>query len=254
VAGGARIALRSGARTASGSRGVGGSGASWRAAHGRARARHAAKERPKKLLLILDNCEHLVEAAARLVDSLLDSCPRLRILAASREALDVQGELRWPLPPLSGPDPQRPPTLEELEQSESARLFAERVRRRDPAFSLSPQNATAVAEICQRLEGIPLAIELSAARVGTLSVEQISERLEDSLKLLTRGGRMTVRRQQTLRGALDWSHDLLFETERTLFKRSRCSREDGRWKPPRRWGTASSRRGRFQTRRTRPSR
>jgi predicted ATPase/DNA-binding CsgD family transcriptional regulator len=173
----------------------------------------------RELLLILDNCEHLVEAAARLADSLLDSCPRLRILATSRETLDVPSEIVWPVPTLSIPDPQRPPAVEELEGSESARLFAERARRRDPTFSLSQHNARAVAEICQRLEGIPLAIELAAAPVRSLSVKQISERLEGSLELLTRGGRTAVRRQRTLRGALDWSHELLSEAERVLFRR-----------------------------------
>jgi predicted ATPase/DNA-binding CsgD family transcriptional regulator len=173
----------------------------------------------RKLLLVLDNCEHLLEATARLVDSLLDSCPRLRILATSREALGVEGEMRWPVPPLSVPEPQGIPSSEELEAYESARLFVERARGRDPYFSLSLQNARAVAEICKMLEGIPLAIELAAARVGTLSVKQISERLEGSLELLTRGGRTAVPRHRTLKGALDWSYDLLFESERKVFRR-----------------------------------
>jgi predicted ATPase/DNA-binding CsgD family transcriptional regulator len=173
----------------------------------------------KSLLLIVDNCEHLVEEAAHLADSLLDSCVRLQILATSREALDVPGELRWPVPPLSEPDPQRPATVGELERYESVRLFVERSEKRDPAFSLSQQNAGAVAGICRHLDGIPLAIELAAARVATLSLEEISERLEGSLELLTRGGRTAVQRQRTLRGALDWSHDLLLEVEKVLFGR-----------------------------------
>jgi predicted ATPase/DNA-binding CsgD family transcriptional regulator len=175
--------------------------------------------RDRQFLLILDNCEHLLEASARLVDKLLDSCPRVRILATSREGLGVEGEVRWPVPPLSVPEPQGTPSSEELEACESVRLFLERARGRDPFFSLSPQNAVAVAEVCRRLEGIPLAIELAAARVGTISVEQISERLEGSLELLTHGGRTAVPRQQTLRGALDWSHDLLSEPERKVFGR-----------------------------------
>jgi predicted ATPase len=146
----------------------------------------------RKLLLVLDNCEHLLEVTARLVDSLLDSCPRLRILTTSREALGVEGEMRWPVRPLSVPEPQGIPSSEELETYESARLFVEWARGRDPSFSLSLQNARAVAEICKMLEGIPLAIELAAARVGTLSVKQISGRLEGSLELLTRGGRTAV--------------------------------------------------------------
>jgi non-specific serine/threonine protein kinase len=171
------------------------------------------------MLLVLDNCEHLVGVAAGLVDVLLDSCPRLRVLATSREALGVAGESRWPVPTLSVPGPPRSPTLTELENSGSARLFAERARHRDPSFTMGSENLRAVAEICRRLDGVPLAIELAAARVGTLSLEQISQRLEDSLKLLTAGDRTAVPRQQTLRGALDWSHELLGEPERELFMR-----------------------------------
>ena len=173
----------------------------------------------KQLLLIVDNCEHLIDAAAGLVDKLLDSCPRVRILATSREALGVEGETRWLVPPLSVPEPQGTPSSEELADYESVRLFVERARGRDPAFALSPHNAVAVTEICSRLEGIPLAIELAAARVGTLSLEQIAKRLDGSLELLTHGGRTAVPRQQTLRGTLDWSHDLLSEPERVLFRR-----------------------------------
>jgi predicted ATPase len=175
--------------------------------------------RDRQLLLLLDNCEHLFGVIAHLVDVLLDSCPRLRIMATSREALGVEGEIRWAVPPLSVPDRVRMPPLEELEAYGSVRLFLERARGRDPSFSLSPQNAVAVAGVCRRLEGIPLAIELAAARVGTLSVEQISERLESTLELLTHGGRTAVPRQQTLRGALGWSHDLLSEPERKVFRR-----------------------------------
>jgi len=173
----------------------------------------------RQLLLVVDNCEHLIGAAAGLVDKLLDSCPRVRILATSREALGVEGELRWPVPPLLVPDPQGTPSSEQLAAYESVRLFVERARGRDPTFSLGPQNAVAVAEICRRLEGIPLAIELAAARVGTLSLEQMSERLGDSLELLTHGGRTAAPRQRTLKGALDWSYNLLSEPERVLFRR-----------------------------------
>ena len=176
--------------------------------------------RERQLLLVVDNCEHLIEAAAGLVDKLLDSCPRVRILATSREALGVEGEARRPVPPLSAPEPQEgTSSSEELEAYESVRLFIERARGRDPTFSLSPQNALAVAEICWRLEGIPLAIELAAARVGTLSLAQISQRLVGSLELLTRGGRTAVPRQRTLKGTLDWSHNLLSEPERSVFRR-----------------------------------
>src|SRR5918997_4920966 len=171
----------------------------------------------RQLLLVVDNCEHLIGAAARLVDKLLDSYPRLRILATSREALGVEGEVRWLVPSLSVPDIGRAPSLEELECYESVRLFVERARGREPAFSLSQHNDLAVAEICRRLEGIPLAIELAAARVGTLSLGQIAQRLTDSLTLLTGGARTAVNRQRTLKATLDWSHELLSEDEKKLF-------------------------------------
>jgi len=175
--------------------------------------------RSQESLLILDNCEHLLDACARLVDKLLDLCPRLRILATSRETLGVEGEIRWVVPPLSVPEREPTPPSEELEGYESVRLFVERARGRDPSFSLSPKNALAVAEICSRLEGIPLAIELAAARAGTLSVEQILQRLEDSLKLLRGGSRTQMAKHRTLRGALDWSFELLSEDEKELFRR-----------------------------------
>jgi len=176
--------------------------------------------RDRQLLLILDNCEHLLEAVASLVDLLLDSCPRLRILATSREALGVEGEIRWVVPSLSVPEQgRRTLSSVELEAYESVRLFVERARGRDPSLSLSPHNARAVAEICKRLEGIPLAIELAAARVGMLSVDQISQRLEDSLKLLRGGSKTQMAKQRTLRGALDWSYELLSEDEKKLFGR-----------------------------------
>jgi predicted ATPase/DNA-binding CsgD family transcriptional regulator len=173
----------------------------------------------RELLLVVDNCEHLLEATARLVDVLLDSCPRLRVLATSREGLGVEGEVRWPVPPLDVPDPQYSSTVEELERLDSARLFLSRARNRDPSFAFTPGNARAVAEVCSKLEGIPLAIELAAARVGTLSLEQILERLEGSLELLTRGGRTAAPRQRTIRETLDWSHELLYEPERKVFRR-----------------------------------
>ena len=175
--------------------------------------------RNRELLLILDNCEHLLEASAHLADKLLDSCPRLHILATSREALGVEGEISWPVPPLSVPERQRMTSSEELEAYESVRLFGERAKGRDPSFSLSPKDALAMAEICRMLEGIPLAIELAAARVSTLSVEQISERLGGSLQLLTRGGRTALPRHRTLKAALGWSYDLLSESEHKLFRK-----------------------------------
>ncbi len=172
----------------------------------------------KKVLLILDNCEHLIDAVARLTDDLLNSCPHIKMLATSRERLNVEGELNWTVPSLSVPSLQRQPTVTEVESYESVRLFVERARHRNPAFSLTPENAQAVTRICGRLEGIPLAIELAAARVG-LSVEQIATRLDDSLRLLTTGSRTASSRQRTLRGTLDWSYALLSESERKLFGR-----------------------------------
>ena len=172
----------------------------------------------KEMLLVLDNCEHLIEDAARLAEALLDSCPRLRTLATSRESLGVTGELSWIVPPLSAPGTQQSPTVEELEGYESARLFANRASNRHPGFELTSENAAAVAQVCARLDGIPLAIELAAARIGMLSAEQVSERLGHSLKLLTGGGRMPERRHQTLRATLDWSYELLSESEQVLFK------------------------------------
>jgi len=193
--------------------------------------------RDRQLLLILDNCEHLLEASARLVDKLLDSCPRVRIMATSREALGVEGEIRWVVPPLSVPELKpTTPSSEELEGYESVRLFVERARGRDSTFSLSPQDAQTVAEICLMLEGIPLAIELAVARVGILSLEQISERLTDSLKLLTGGTKTQMVKQRTLRGALDWSYELLSEEEKELFGRLSVFAGDGLWRRLRRWG------------------
>ena len=172
----------------------------------------------RELLLLLDNCEHLIEGAARVIETFLDSCEGLRVLATSREALNVAGELTWWVAPLSVPDLGSAPAVEDLVGSESVRLFVERARYRRPGFDLNRQNAQAVAEVCRRLDGMPLAIELAAARVGTLSVGQIAARLGDSLELLT-GGRTATARQRTLKGALDWSYGLLSETERVLFGR-----------------------------------
>lgn len=175
--------------------------------------------RRKVLLVVLDNCEHLVDSVSRLLDTLLDSCPRLRVLATSRETLGVEGEVVRRVSSLSVPDADRLPAAGELTRYDAVRLFLDRVRLRLPNFDLTVENGPAVVEVCRKLEGIPLAIELAAARVGTLSVEQISERLTNSLKLLTSGSRTAAARQRTLRGTLDWSYDLLAEQERILFRR-----------------------------------
>jgi predicted ATPase/DNA-binding SARP family transcriptional activator/DNA-binding CsgD family transcriptional regulator len=175
--------------------------------------------RPRKTLLVVDNCEHLVEEVARLVDALLDSCPNLRILATGRERLNTSGEVTRVVPSLTVPEARRPSTPPGLEAYESVRLFVERARQVDPSFVLSAANAEAVSQVCQQLEGIPLAIELAAARMGMLSAGQLSERLEDSLKVLTRGERTAEPRHQSLRVTLEWSHELLSEAERVLFRR-----------------------------------
>jgi predicted ATPase/DNA-binding SARP family transcriptional activator/DNA-binding CsgD family transcriptional regulator len=172
-----------------------------------------------EMLLILDNCEHLTDATARLAHALLDYCPRLRVLATSRELLGVTGEQNWLVPSLSTPGAQQSPTVDELEGYESAQLFADRASIRCPGFELTPENATAVAKVCARLEGIPLAIELAAASVGILSAEQISERLGHSLNILTGGERIADPRHRTLRATLDWSHQLLSKPEQVLFRR-----------------------------------
>ncbi len=175
--------------------------------------------RSKGLLLVLDNCEHVVDTAARLADGLLSSCAELRVLATSREALRVGGEVVWRVPSLSTPEVGDEISPEELLGYESARLFAERARARRPDFGLRRENARAVAGVCRRLDGMPLAIELAAARVGVLSADQISSRLSDSLGLLRGGSRTAPSRHQTLRGMLDWGHALLPEPEKRLFGR-----------------------------------
>ncbi len=175
--------------------------------------------RAKELLLVLDNCEHLIGACAGAVETLLRSCPRLRVLATSREALAISGEVAWPVPSLTLPDLRRLPDIEGLPRYESARLFVERAAAVRLGFALTEQNAAAVARVCYRLEGIPLAIELAAARTKALSVEEISERLEESFGLLTSGGRTVLPRQRTLRATIDWSHELLGREEQALFRR-----------------------------------
>ena len=175
--------------------------------------------RTKELLLLLDNCEHLIGACAELVEALLRSCPGLRVLATSREALAVAGEVAWPVPSLSLPDLRRLSDTESLHRNESARLLVERTTAVKPTFALSEQNAPAVAQICYRLDGIPLALELAAARAKVLSVEQIADRLDDTFGLLLAGSRTAMPRHKTLQATMDWSHELLPEEERVLFRR-----------------------------------
>ncbi len=171
----------------------------------------------RRLLLVLDNCEHLVDACGNLAETLLRAAPDVRILASSREPLNVAGEQTYPLPPLALPDPKS--HAEEAARSDAGQLFVERARLRQPEFTLNEQNVQAVAQICGRLDGIPLALELAAARVGVLGVEAIAERLNDRFRLLTGGSRTALPRQQTLRALIDWSYDLLGAGEKTLFNR-----------------------------------
>jgi predicted ATPase/class 3 adenylate cyclase len=173
----------------------------------------------KQLLLILDNCEHLIEACAQLAAGLLGACPRLKLLCSSREALSVPGETAQRVPSLSLPDPRAPLSVESFSQSEAARLFVERARAAQSSFELAPHNLAAISQICQRLDGIPLALELAAARTRLLSVEQIAQRLDDRFRLLTGGSRTALPRQQTLRALIDWSYDLLSPDEKTALGR-----------------------------------
>jgi predicted ATPase/DNA-binding SARP family transcriptional activator len=175
--------------------------------------------RAKQSLLLLDNCEHLVGACAQLAEHWLGACPDLHILATSREALRTGGEITWPVPSLGLPEAQPSPPVEELSRYEAIRLFVERAATVLPTFRLTAANGSTVAQICRRLDGLPLAIELAAARVRVLHVEQIAARLDDALRLLTAGRRTALPRHQTLRAALDWSHALLSDRERVLFRR-----------------------------------
>lgn len=172
-----------------------------------------------RILLILDNCEHLVEAAAQLTDSLLRACPKLHILVSSREELGIGGETAYRVPSLSVPDQKSLSRLENLNQYEAVRLFIERAISAQPNFSVTNQNAPALAQTCYRLDGIPLAIELAAARVKVLTLEQIASRLDDRFSLLTGGSRTALPRQQTLRATIDWSYNLLSPAEQKLLER-----------------------------------
>lgn len=177
--------------------------------------------RPKHFLLVLDSCEHLVDACARLAEELLRACPRLQILATSREALGTTSEMVWPVPGLDVP----PTALESSRPSEHAaqfsavQLFIARAQAVLPAFNLTAQNAASLTGLCQRLDGLPLAIELAAARVALLPVEQIAALLDNRFRLLTSGSRTALPRHQTLFAAIDWSYRLLTAPERTLLQR-----------------------------------
>jgi non-specific serine/threonine protein kinase len=162
--------------------------------------------RTRRLLLVLDNCEHLLNASAHLVDALLRGCPDVRVLATSREALGIGGEVAWRVPSLPVPDPRQVSSVAELGRNPTVQLFVDRASAATPQFALVERNAAAVVKVCARLDGIPLALELAA-------------RLDQRFRLLTGGSRTALPRQQKLRATLDWSYDLLEEPERGLFNR-----------------------------------
>jgi predicted ATPase/transcriptional regulator with XRE-family HTH domain len=175
--------------------------------------------RAKSMLLILDNCEHLIQACAQITESLLHAAPRLKVVVTSREALGITGETAYRVPSLPLPDPRQLRDLDVLEQNECVHLFIDRAMAAHPSFRLKENNASAVASICQRLDGIPLAIELAAARTKVFPPEEIATRLDDRFRLLTGGSRTALERHQTLFALIEWSHNLLSEQERVLLRR-----------------------------------
>ena len=191
--------------------------------------------RERQALLVLDNCEHLLEACARLADTLLRACPRLRILASSREPLGIAGEAVFPVPSLPFPDPDHLPPIDQMTDYAAVSLFIDRARLVLPDYQVTAHNAAALARICQRLDGIPLALEMAAARLNLLTAEQLAGRLDDAFRLLTGGSRSALPRQQTLRG----HHRLELqaaERARSACSCSACrsSPAAARWKRPRR--------------------
>jgi len=175
--------------------------------------------RPRRLLLALDNCEHLIEACAQVCQHLLASSPGLRLLMTSREPVRVAAETVWRVPPLSVLPGETGQGAGDANRDEAVRLFADRAAASRPGFTVGPDNAAAITAVCRALDGLPLAIELAAARVRVLSVEQISARLDDRFTLLTDGDRSAAPRHRTLRAAIEWSHEMLTGPQRTLFRR-----------------------------------
>ena len=173
----------------------------------------------RELLLLVDNCEHLIEACAALAEQILDACPSVRVLATSRERLRTTGEQTWRVSSLAVPDPEGAADPERLLQYSAVRLFAERAQAVQPSFALGKANARTVTSICARLEGLPLAIELAAARTGVLSLAEILERLDDAFRLLVGGSRTAPNRQQTMHATLEWSYSLLAADEQIVFQR-----------------------------------
>src|ERR1700726_725171 len=174
----------------------------------------------KELLLVVDNCEHLLGAAAQVVTDMMRAAPGVRVIATSREPLSVPGEHVVPVPPLELPAPQQGEPLSRLRQNEAVMLFTERAAAASGTFELTASNQAAVVDLCRRLDGLPLAIELAAVRTRVLTVEQILDRLTDRFGLLTGGSRAALPRHQTLRTTIEWSHDLLTGGERAVLRRS----------------------------------
>ena len=174
--------------------------------------------RPQCRLLVLDNCEHLLAASTVVATRLLSCCPELQILATSREGLGVPGEVTWRVPSLTFPWPEHPPSLNELEEFGAVALFRDRARAARPSLMIGAADIAALSSICFRLDGIPLALELAAARVSALSITEIADRLDDQYTLLSRtaGG---PARHQTLRASVNWSHQLLSQPERAMLRR-----------------------------------
>ena len=174
--------------------------------------------RERSMLLVLDNCEHLIDAVARLADAMLAQCPDIAVLATSREPLAIGGEILWRVPPLAMPTADTE-AARALPGGDAVSLFCERARAVDAGFTLTTDNALAVARICRRLDGIPLAMELAAARIGVLSPDQVADRLDDSFRVLSVGPRTAAARHQTLRATMDWSYELLLPVEQVLLQR-----------------------------------
>ena len=172
------------------------------------------------MLLVLDNCEHLVEVVALAVDKLLRGCPSIRVLATSRVPLEVSGEIAWRIPPMTCPAADGAPlAVAALSQFDSVRLFLDRAQHVRPSFTVDDSNAPAIAAISSRLDGVPLAIELAAARCRSMTPAQILDGLTDAFRLLTGSSRGVLPRQATLEASITWSHDLLSEPEKVLFRR-----------------------------------
>jgi hypothetical protein len=175
--------------------------------------------RDKQMVLILDNCEHLLAACAAFADAVLRSCPQVRLLATSREALGMAGEQRYPVAPLTVPPPAADATPADLLTYEAVRLFVARAILAQPTFALTAANVPAVAQLCRRLDGIPLALELAAPQIKAMSIQTLVERLDQRFHLLDRGNRTALPRHQTLRASVDWSYALLAAPEQLLLQR-----------------------------------